>query len=396
MNYNNLIAITPAKDNIMLNRKNLLPAALLLLALQLAACQTLPLNEKLPDNLAAEKITVVDENSPFAVTPDGNVVALSSSGLKLFHIPTKEHVPLSAKTPRRLAWSPFGTTLAALFSEGQKSRVITYDQQGYPLAETVIDAPLTELGWLSEQELALGGAVIKQYKFGSNYRSMLYRWQSGKNAPVASELRDSTLQPATLSKWQAYLERGPLMDFSSQTPLISYLHPVEPPVFSPYYKVVIKDLASGRETEVAAVSLTSQGAKLSADGEKILFGDGQGSTSLRNPWSEEELCKAGSPGFQSALSPEPCIWFADGALFRGGNSFTPLAPGATAQFTADGSRLLLQAGTELYLLTGLKPVAGAMFIPALNEKLQKLRSLKLEGLVSPQEYKEALERIVQP
>jgi len=380
----------------MRNLNNLLPAALLLLAMQLAACQTLPLNEKLPDNLAAEKITSVDANAPFAVAPDGSVVAMSSSGLRLFHIPTKEHVQLSAKTPRKLAWSPFGTSLAALFSEEQQSRIITYDQQGFPLAETVIEAQLTDLGWLSEQELALGGTIIKQYRFGSNYRSMLYRWQPGKNAPVASELRNSTLQPATISKWQAYLQRGTLMDFSSQTPLISYLHPVEPPLFTPYYKVVIKDLASGKEMEVASVSLYSQGARLSADGEKILFGDGSGSTSLRNPWSEEELCKATSPGFQPAISPDTCSWFADGALFRTGSLVAPLAAGAAAQFTADGSRLVVQAGSELYLLTGLKAVEGSMFIPALDAKIQKLRSLKLEGLISPQEYKEALEKLVQP
>jgi hypothetical protein len=194
-------------------------------------------------------------------------------------------------------------------------------------------------------------------------------------------------------RWQAFLGRGPLMDFSSQTPLISYLHPVDPPVFTPYYKLIIKDLASGREMEVASVGLGSAGARLSADGEHILYADGKGQTLVRNPWSDEVLFTVNSPGVKPALSPESGSWFADGALFRNGSLLTPLAPGAEAQFTPDGSSLLIKAGTELYLLHGLKPAGGILFVPALEEKIQKLRQLRLEGLISPKEYRETLERM---
>lgn len=377
----------------MSKRNSLVSAILLFFTVLLSACQTLPLNGKLPDNLTAEKITAVDENTPFAVAPDGDVVALVRSGLKLFHIPSKEHVSLSERIPRKLSWSPFGNTLAALFIEGQKSRIITYDQYGSAVAETVIDAHITDLGWLSENELALGGNIIKEYKFGSNYRSMLYLWKPGRDRPVASELRDSTLQPKTVDMWQTLLARGPQMDFSSQTPLICYLHPVDPPVYSPHYKLILKDLASGKELEIAAVSLNSEGARLSADGEKILFGDGNSVTLLQNPWSEELLSKTGSPGFNPVLSPDAGSWVADGALFRNGALLTKLAPGVVAQFTPDGSRLVLKTGDELYLLSGFKPAEDSMFIPALNEKLQKLRSMRMEGLISPQEYKDSLQRI---
>lgn len=380
----------------MISRTRLFSATLLLFPLLLAACQTLPLNGKLPDNLAATKIASVDQDSPFAVAPDGIVVALVDGGLQLFHIPTRQQVPLSASTPRKLAWSPFGNSLAALFREGEKSRVITYDQYGTAIAEAVIAAPLTDIGWLSENELALGGQLIKSYKFGSNFQNVLYRWKPGRDTPVVNNLRNSTLQPATVNKWHALLARGPLMDFSSQTPLVSYLQPVEPPLFTPYYKVIVRDLASGRELEVATVSLSSAGARLSADGEKILFGDGKGSTVLRNPWSEEVLGNVSSPGLSPALSADAGSWFADGALFRNGALLTQLAPAAAAQFTPDGSRLVLQTGGDLYLLTGLKAADGALFVPALNEKIQKLRSLRAEGLISPKDYQQALARITQP
>lgn len=380
-----------------MNNRNLLPVvALLLSALLFTSCRSLPLNGRLPENLTAVKITTVDEGTPFAVAPDSNVVALVSSDFKLFHIPSGESVTLSAKRPHKLAWSPFGLTLAALFREDGKSRIITYDGFGTAIAETVIDAPLTDIGWLSENELALGGAIVKEYKFGSNYRTMLYRWQPGRDDPVASELRDATLQPATIRNWQAFLKRGPLMDFSSQTPLISYLHPVDPPLFTPYYKLVVRDLVSGRELEAAAVSLSSAGGRLSADGEKILFADGKGLTLLRNPWSDTVIASVNSLGTGPALAADAGSWFADGALFRNGKLVSQLATGAVAQFSADGSRLFLAAGDELFLVSGLKPAEGTLFVPALTEKLQKLRSLRAEGLITPQEYRDSLEKMAKP
>lgn len=378
------------------SRRLLLSVTLLVLALLLAACRSLPLNGPLPENLTAVKITSVDAGTPFAVTPEGNVVALVKGECKLYHIPSGEQVLLSPKRPHRLVWSPFGLSLAALFHENGTSRIITYDQIGTAVAETVIDAPLTDIGWLSENELALGGAVIKEYRFGSNYRTMLYRWKPGRDVPVASELRDTTLQPATMRTWQTLLKRGPLMDFSSQTPLISYLHPVDPPLFTPYYKLVVRDLASGKEVEAAAVSLNADGGRLSGDGEKILFGDGKGATLLRNPWSDTVLFSVAAFGAGPVLSADADSWFADGALFRGGRLVTPLAAGAVAQFSTDGSHLFLRAGDELFRISGLKPAAGSLFVPALTEKLQKLRSLRAEGLISPQEYQDALERITRP
>lgn len=378
-----------------INYRTLVAVLLFSATLVLAACRTLPLNGKLPDELTASKIASVEENAPFAVAPDGNVVALVSSGLQLLHVPSKERVLMTAKTPRKLAWSPFGTSLAALFIEGQQSRVIAYDQYGTTVAEAVIEAQLTDIGWLAEDEIALGGAIIKQFKFGSNYRTILYRWKPGHDLPVAADLRDTTLRPATIKKWLDVLNRGPLMDFSSQTPLISYLHPVDPPLFNAYYKLIVKDLASGKELEVASVGLFSGGAKLSADGEKLLFGAGNGETVLRNPWSAEDLIKADSPGLNPSLSAATEIWFADGALFRSGELLSQLAPGAMAQFTADGSRLFLSAGSGLYLLRGLKTASETLFVPSLVDKVQKLRSLRTEGLISAAEYKEAIKRIAQ-
>lgn len=362
----------------------------------LTACQTLPINGTLPDGLVAEKIASVDKGSVLALSPDGNVVAIVSDGLKLLHVPSKEHVSLGERIPLKLAWSPLGYYLAALYAKDGASSIAIYDQYGIAIAEEAFAVRLTDLGWLSEDELIAGGVRIKSYKFGHNYQSLFFRWKPGRDKPVESILRDTTLQPATVAKAHSLLERGPMLELSPQSAALLYLHPVDPPVFSPYYKLIMKDLASGRELEIASAGLNSAGGKFSADGERILYADGNGTTLLYNPWSEEIIRKASTFGRNPALSPEGENWIADGSLFRKDGTVIPLAGETLAQFSTDGSRIIIRGGGDLYLLSGLKPAAGTMFVPAVAEKVTKLRSLRMQGLVTPAEYRESLQRISAP
>ncbi|HXC92867.1 MAG TPA: hypothetical protein VN652_02570 [Geobacteraceae bacterium] len=369
----------------------LVAAAVAVLAL-LSACRTLPIEGRLPEGLSSEKIASVDEESPFALSPDGNVVAIASSGLKIFHVALKEQIDLSGDSPEKLAWSPFGNFLAAIFRKDGKSKIIIYDQHGIPVTETSIDDALSVLGWLSEDEIFAGGIKVKDYKFGSNYTSILYRWSPGRGIPVAGDLRDTTIQPSTYRKWKTALERGPMIESVGRTAQIFYLHPVTPPLFTPYYKLIIRDLETGKELESGNVSLNSEGGCFSADGETLLIGDGIGSTKLYNPWSDETLFTVVTQGKSTVLSPDGATWFADGSLFRNSKLVTPLAPGV-ARFTPDGSSLLISSDGSLYLVTGLKKAEGSRFTTSLVDKIKELRSMRVQGLVTPAEYKETLKRI---
>jgi len=171
---------------------------------------------------------------------------------------------------------------------------------------------------------------------------------------------------------------------------------VDPPVFTPYYKLIMKDLASGSELEIASVDFNSAGGRFSADGERILYADGRGTTLLYDPWTEETLRTINTPGRNPALSPEGENWVADGTLFRKDGAVLPLAQAAEAAFSLDGSRIMLRAERGLYLLTGLKPAEGTLFVPAIAEKVAKLRSMRLQGLVTAQEYKESLQKVTAP
>ena len=362
----------------------------------LTACSTLPINGTLPDGLTAEKIVSVDRGAAFALSPDGNVVAIGSEGPKLLHIPSREDVPLGTKIPLKLAWSPLGNSLAAIYATDDGSSIVVYDQHGIAIAESPVNALLTSIGWLSEDELVAGGIRLKSYKFGSNYQSLFFRWMPGRNMLTEHSLRDTTLQPSTLASWKHLLQRGPLLDLSPQSATLLYLHPVDPPVFTPYYKLIMKDLASGSELEIASVGFNSDGGRFSADGERVLYSDGNGTTLLYNPWTEETLRTTNTSGHNLALSPEGENWIADGALFRKDSAVLPLAKGAEAAFSPDGSRIMLRVEGAMYLLSGLKRAEGTLFVAAVAEKVAKLRSMRIQGLVTASEYKESLQKVAAP
>ncbi|NJD92114.1 MAG: hypothetical protein FIA91_11490 [Geobacter sp.] len=368
----------------------------LLLLIMLAGCTTLPVDGSLPYGLTAQQITTVESGAAFAVSPDGAVAAVFSSGLQLVHIPTKERHQIGDEKPDALAWSPLGYSLAALYHTQGKSRIVIHDQLGMKMAEQTVNDEITDICWLSEQEIAAGGFRVKNYKFGTNFKSILYRWQPGINLPVVTELKDSTLRPASFLKWQSLLAKGPRLSASMASGHIAYLHPIDPPLFATYYKITIRDLATGVEIDTVNAGLSTSGAKFSADGELLLYGDGNGSVLLLNPWSEEQLKTTATPGKSLALSPDGATWFADGAVFTGDRPPALLATNGQAAFTHDSSRLLISSGSTLYQVSGIKPAAGSLFVPEVGEKVAKLRSMRLQGLISAADYKSSMKRILNP
>lgn len=359
-----------------------------------AGCSGLPISGPLPDSLAPEKIASVDASSTaFDISPDGKVAAFADSGLKILLITAGERVAVSPKSPRKLAWSPDGKILAATYGSGEKSSIVTYDRHGVRTAETEVEGVVTDLAWLSERELIAGALLVTRYKFGSNYKSIIQRWQPGISAPVSTTLRDTTLQLKTTARWQALLDRGPMLDLSGSADYILYLHPYDPPLLTPYYRLIIRELATGREMEIATQGLNAGGGRFSADGETVLYGDGMARTTVYNPWTEETLGSRRNNGKNLALSPVGNYWFADGVLAIGDTPVASLTPGAVARFSPDGRELFVAGSGTLYRLSGLHPRGKGRAAGGPPEKVQELRSWRIEGLISATEYREAVERL---
>ena len=254
----------------------------------------------------------------------------------------------------------------------------------------------TDLAWLSENELIAGAYLVTKYKFGSNYKSIIYRWQPGRSAPVSTPLRDTTLQLKTVARWQSLLDRGPMLNVSGTAAYILYMHPYDPPLFTPYYRLVLRELATGREMDSATLGLNASGGKFSLDGETILYGDGTVRTTVYNPWTEETLGSLKSSGKNLELSPVGNHWFADGALYVGDSPVVNLTSGGVARFSPDGKELFIAGNGTLYRLSGLRPGEKGEAAAAQPEKVLQLRSWRIEGLISAKEYREAMERMKLP
>jgi len=377
--------------------RRLVPLALAaFFSLCAAGCSTLPIAGQLPHSLTAEKIADIDEGAPFAIAPDSIVVAHASAGLKLLHIPSRQLVEISPQNPQKLAWSPAGYSLAASYYGDGKSSITTYDQHGIRVAEAVMEGQITDLAWLSEDELLAASIKVTNYKFGSNFKTVLHRWLPGRSDPTSSALRDTTLQTVTARRWETLLARGPMLDLSRAADQILYLHPNDPPLFTPYYKLILRDLASGRELDIAQLDLNSEGGRFSRSGEELLYGDGSAATTRYNPWTEETLGKIKTGGKNLQISPSGGYWFADGALYRGDTLVTGLAPGGVGRFTPDGKQLIVAADGNLYLLSGLQAADEKLLTPEQLGKLVQLRTWRIEGLITAKEYRESLARIKQP
>ena len=360
-----------------------------------SGCSRLPVTGQLPSNLTATKITDLDETSPMAIAPDGRVVAISSSGLKLLHLPTGQQVEVSGTTPREVAWSPRGYSLAASYPTGTGSTLVSYDYQGIKLAETQVQGEITDLTWLSEGEILAASVTITNFKFGSNYKTVIHRWIPGKGEPTSTPLRDTTLQPITARNWLPILQRGPRLDLSRTADQILYLQPIDPPLFTPYYKLILRDLTSGREMELASVGMSTSGGRFTADGELVVYGNGADKTTVYDPWTDETVASFKAAGTNLQISPTGEYRFSDGALYQGDKLVTMLAPGGIGRFTPDG-RLLLSADNTLYLLDGLQPASDKLLPVDHLKKLLQPRAWRIEGIISPKEYKETRERIIKP
>jgi hypothetical protein len=368
---------------------------MLLLAALLTGCHQLPTTAPLPEGLTLARIGSVDAGAPFALSPDHTQLALGRGGLELRHLSTGVTTAVATHIPSALAWSGDGRHLAASFYRDGQSILASYDARGASEGSVSLAGRVTDLCWLADGELLAGGVVLTNYRFGSNYKTLLHRWRPGGEA-ASILLKESTLQPATMKRWAEVLERGPALVLAPDSRSLLYLHPYNPPLFTPYSKLMLRDLESGGELEIGQVSLLSGGGAFSGDGELVAFGDGRELVSQVNPWSGESGSTIKAPGQQFVSSPDGSYWLLDGLLYRFGSPVAMFRPGVTGRFAPDGTGLLVAHEGELYLVRGLSPRPLPEVPPAVLERLRQLRSWRSQGLIESAEYRLVRERIMKP
>lgn len=364
------------------------------MAIACSGCSHLPLATPLPEGVTVTRIGDQLPDSPFAVSPDGRYVALASQGLRLVESATGNSRQLRTDSPTALAWSPTGSRLSAAFPDAGGSLLAIFSPaDGRQPVESRVNAVVTSVTWLNDRDVAAGGLVLKPFTFGTNATTVLYRWD-GDAPPVATTLRDTTLRPATAQKFVGELVRPGKFGFSPSADEVLFLHPHDPPMFTPYYKVILRNLTNSAERELPGVSLGGVVPVFAADGERVSYGDAY--TQWYDPWQATPLTALPAGGKALAVSPGGEYLLIDGTLYRNGVAVLAVNGTVAGRFSADGRSLFLASEGSLYRIDGLRDAPPPQLTPDQAKRLLELRAWRTEGLITPAEYRAAKERTLRP
>lgn len=358
----------------------------------ITGCAHLPMTGALPDGARITEVARVDAAAPFALDPQGELIAYGSAGLTLKELGSGHDRPVAAPAPTALAWSPDGKQLAASFLLGEESVLKLCDRQGGVLKETRLAGRVKSLVWRSSTEILAFAVQQRNFSFGSRLTELLYRWD-GTGKPAETILHETTLMPATLRRWGDMLLRPLTFSLSPLGDEILYPRLHAPPLFTPYLQLVLRNLDGGAELEVAEVSLHSAGGAFSGDGEWLLYGDGEGESRLFDPWGKQLLAAFPTPGRSVALSPSGRYLLLDGRLYRDGKEIASFPAASAGAFSATGGRLLIRYGERLYLVNGLPDEPPVPIGPAERDRLRQLRKWREEGLITDTEYRASRKRM---
>jgi hypothetical protein len=372
-------------------RTALLPVCLTIL---LSGCAQLPIAGPDAARLISTVVTRLDAEPLFAAAPGGRQVAFSSEGVRVMPLPSGEPRSLSAERPLALAWSPDGGRLAVAFGRGGESRIAVFDASGVSVAETAAAGRVGALFWTEPDLLLAVTMELEPFKFGTTCREVLLRWQLA-GAPERTVLHETTLKPYTVRK----LAAGMLMRAVSPavSPLgdeLVYGRIQDPPAFDAYVKVMVRNLSSGVEREIAKTGFSDGTARFSADGEELFIANGSGQIRRIAAWSDAEQPVAPFSGRVLAVSPDGRHLLADGRLLDDGREAALFPPWTTGAFLDDGRLLIVDNGT-LFLVSGFgAPVAGAAVPPEKRERLRTIRAWRASGLITADDYVSAREKVM--
>lgn len=365
------------------------------LAILLSGCARLPVAGPDAARLTTTVVARLDAEPLFAAAPGGKLVAFSSEGVRVAPLPTGEIRTLSGDHPLALAWSPDGGRLAVAFDRGTESRITVFGADGVTVAETAAAGHVGALFWPESGALLAVTTELESHKFGTSCREVLLRWQLA-GAPERTVLHEVTLKPYTVRKW------GPVLLTRAINPAISplgdeliYGRIQDPPAFDAYLKVMVRNISSGAEREVAKTGFSDGAARFSADGEELIMSNGSGRIRRIAAWSGAEKQAVPFSGRVLAVSPDGRHLLADGRLLDDGREVATFSARTTGEFLDDGRLLVVDNGT-LFLVSGFgASVSGPPLPPGKLERLRTLHAWRASGLISPDDYVTARGKVME-
>jgi hypothetical protein len=364
----------------------------LAMLLATAGCARLPVAGALPSGMAITRLDGVKGATAFAWHPGGAKVAVVAGNLAIVDTTGTGLGVLSHEKPDALSWAADGNRLAAAFPQGERTTLRIFHGQGTNTCKTTIDGHVTTIAWLNSEELLAGALTLEPHSFGIIVKEYLYRW-NGTGKAAATFIGDTTVRPF-IGKWpKQVLYRTFTFSLSPLGEEMVYTRLHDPPQFTPYLKVMIRNLHNGAEMEVATAAVGSGTPVYATDGESIIYEDGI-YTQRVDPWQQRDLAMVPSPGRSIAISPGGKLLLTDGNLYSDGRSLAVFPPSSNGRFSPDGKNLLVLFEGRLYLVSGFQDGTIDSTGKQIKEQLLTLHRWRSEGLIGTTDYKAARERIL--
>ncbi|QWV94394.1 hypothetical protein KP004_04190 [Geomonas oryzisoli] len=369
--------------------KNFVLILLSVLALcSLPGCAaTLP--AQLPTGLEVKPIACSDAGTPFDASRNGTFATVSNGVLTLTDQQGKS-VGIGRDGAGVLRFSPSGERLAVALPSKGGSLLRILDRKGATVAETPIAGRVTSVAWRSDKELLAGVLNIRKFSFGSQMTSRLFQWD-GTTPPVATLLNDVTLRPHVARLPEQLLYNQLFIAVSPYRDEIAFTSLKDPPLFTPYLKVLVRNLDSGGGSEVGQVQLGEGTVIYTPDGESLVVGNAEKASRRISLLDGKELEGWPSPAINPAMSPSGSYLLLAGHLYRKGKEIATFPPDAKGSFLPDGSGLAVSYRGQLYLVSGLDDGMPPA-LPAGLDRVLKLRRLRSQGLITEKEYRDQLEQ----
>jgi hypothetical protein len=368
--------------------------ALFLLGTVTGGCAHLKMNGVLPPGATVADIGRCDVHAPFDLDAKGEKIAFADGGLKVNMVGTGRSRLISPDLPCALAWSPDGRRIAAAFCRDSVGSLRIYGVEGDLLAEVRTPGRISGLAWRSMTEILAFDVRITQFSFGANLAEIILQWD-GTGEPKVLASIDSTLRPSTMKHWKDVLVRSLTLKLSPQRDEILYASVKDPPAFTPYLRIVLHNLESGKGREIAKVSLDSGGGVFWGTGDAVLLGDGESGSQVLDPWGDRVLRTIPTPGREIAVSSGGRYLMLDGTLYREGARTVSFPEICKGLFSNTGGRLAMECDSRLYIISGLEEDLPAQLESGENARLKELKKWLSEGLITFQDYRRSGKRTAQ-
>ena len=365
-----------------------------LLLVLLAGCASVfkPLPVVDVERFSIQNVSHIGTAGPMAISADGRLAAWGDGGLQLLDIEAKHQVQLLEDVPETLCWSPDGVQLAVTTRVGAVSKLTVFDRSGVNVYEQDLNGLVGRLQWPLVGGLTAGVLRYESYRFGTHIAQRLLRWDAGW-LMTEVPLYETTIMPSTAATLNGRLAETFDFDLSPLGDEVLYTRLHAPPAFAASRHLVLFNLQTRQERQVAALPLLNGAGRLTADGEFALISEGIGQVRRQDMWSN---------GSSDSWAGEYSDYDASSGLLLAGHQLLQdhlllleLPPKSQTQISFGGKFLLINWDKRLYRLTGYPVSQNEPNDEVSMTKLKKLRRLRSRGLIELNEYQQSKARLLQ-